>query len=93
MLIFFEHLITIDYEIDLFWKRGFSGAATLFFMNRYIINVYSALALVVLLDTSVTNQVSQADRQCIYWRFNVRLMRLHPTRCELVSLRLLADRK
>ena len=53
VLAFFEHFITIDREIDLFWKHKFSGAAVLFFTNRYLISVESALFLVHLFDTSL----------------------------------------
>ena len=61
VLIVFEHLITTDHEIDLFWKRKFSGAAALFLTNRYLILVYSALTLMTSLDKSVSAEVSQAD--------------------------------
>ena len=62
MLVFFEHLITIDLEIDLFWKRGFSGAAALFLTNRYLITIYSAFGLTAVFDQSVTNpEVSLTD--------------------------------
>ena len=60
VLIAFEHLITTDREIDLFWKPKFSGAAALFLTNRYLILVYSALGLVGSFDTSVSAEVSQA---------------------------------
>ena len=62
VLIFYEHLITADREIDLFWKRKFSGAAALFLTNRYLILVYSALSLVASFDTSVGAEVSQGLR-------------------------------
>ena len=61
VLIFFEHVITIDLEIDLFWKRGFSGAADLFLANRYLILMESVLALVPIFDKFPTNQVSLTD--------------------------------
>ena len=60
-LIFFEHLITVDREIDLFWKHKFSIPAALFLTNRYLILVFSALSLVAELDISVSAGVSQAD--------------------------------
>ena len=61
VLIFFEHLITADREIDLFWKPKLSGAAALFLTNRYLALVDSALRLVDYFDTSVSAEVSQAD--------------------------------
>ena len=38
MLVFFlyEYLITLDREVGMIWKRGFSGATTLFLSNRYL---------------------------------------------------------
>lgn len=35
-LLFFEYAITLDREVNLFWKRKFTGATTLFLANRYI---------------------------------------------------------
>ena len=61
VLVIFEHLITIDREIDLFWKNKFSGSATLFLANRYLILAATALSLVLLFDTSVSAGVSQVD--------------------------------
>ena len=61
VLVFFEHIITVDREIDLFWKHKFSVPAALFLTNRYLILVYSALILVRPLDRSLSAEVSQAD--------------------------------
>ena len=63
VLIFYEHLITADREIDLFWKHKFSAPAALFLTNRYLMLVYSALLLVANFDRSVSAEleVSQAD--------------------------------
>ncbi|EIW61102.1 uncharacterized protein TRAVEDRAFT_46325 [Trametes versicolor FP-101664 SS1] len=35
-LLFFEYATTLDREVNLFWKRKFTGATTLFLTNRYI---------------------------------------------------------
>ncbi|KAM5536956.1 hypothetical protein V8D89_009385 [Ganoderma adspersum] len=35
-LYMYECIITIDYEVELFWKRKFTGASSLFFLNRYL---------------------------------------------------------
>ena len=32
----YEYIITIDYEVELFWKRRFTGSSVLFFLNRYL---------------------------------------------------------
>ena len=45
VLAFFEYAITVDREVELFWKRKVSGATALFFANRYLIIMYSALLL------------------------------------------------
>ena len=60
-LIFFEHFITADREIDLFWMHKFSIPAALFLANRYLILVFSALNLVGSFDRSLSVEVSQAD--------------------------------
>lgn len=58
-LVFFDHLITADREIGLFWKRKFSGATPLFLANRYLIVTSSALILAPIFDTvGWTNRVS-----------------------------------
>ncbi|KAI1783015.1 hypothetical protein LXA43DRAFT_1103125 [Ganoderma leucocontextum] len=35
-LFLYEYLVTIDYEVEIFWKRRFTGASALFFLNRYL---------------------------------------------------------
>ncbi|PIL30359.1 hypothetical protein GSI_07544 [Ganoderma sinense ZZ0214-1] len=35
-LYMYEYLLTIDYEVELFWRRKFTGASALFFLNRYL---------------------------------------------------------
>ena len=61
VLIFFEHLITVDREIDLFWKHKFSFPAALFLTNRYLTLVFSALTVVGSLDRFMSAEVSQAN--------------------------------
>ena len=61
VLIVFEHLITTDREIGLFWKHNFSGAVAIFLTNRYLILVSSAIRLVVIFDRFVSTEVSPAD--------------------------------
>ena len=86
VLIFFEHLITADREIDLFWKHKFSVPAALFLTNRYLILVYSALGLVGSFDTSVSAEVSQTDSHAAdsTWADT-----FAPPRCELCFSQLL----
>ena len=33
----YDHLLTFDREVELFWKRKFTGATALFLLNRYIL--------------------------------------------------------
>ena len=61
VLIFFEHIITTDHEINLFWKRKFSGAVVLFLTNRYLILGESVLLMVIAFHKSVTDEVSLTD--------------------------------
>ena len=39
-----EYLLKFPDEVDLFWKRRWTGASFLFFLNRYIPLFYQALA-------------------------------------------------
>ncbi|KAI0354663.1 hypothetical protein OH77DRAFT_1521558 [Trametes cingulata] len=36
VLLVFEYLITLDREVELFWRRKFTGASVLFLLNRYL---------------------------------------------------------
>ena len=36
MLITYEYIITFGREVELYWRRGITGAAILFYFNRYI---------------------------------------------------------
>ena len=45
VLLCFEYLITMDREIELFWKLKFSSATALFLTNRYLIVMYPALLI------------------------------------------------
>lgn len=36
-LVIYDHLLTLPSEVELFWKWEFSGAAALFFTNRYLV--------------------------------------------------------
>ncbi|TFK86763.1 hypothetical protein K466DRAFT_618635 [Polyporus arcularius HHB13444] len=38
-LIFYEHLLTFGDEVEMFWKRKFTGATAIFLLNRYLILV------------------------------------------------------
>ena len=40
VLILYDQLTTFHYELDLFWRRRFSGPSLLFFTNRYLGVIY-----------------------------------------------------
>ncbi|KAI0788066.1 hypothetical protein C8Q74DRAFT_1196326, partial [Fomes fomentarius] len=40
VLLLYEYLITISAEVDLFWRRKWTGASVLFFLNRYVSLLY-----------------------------------------------------
>ncbi|RPD60550.1 hypothetical protein L227DRAFT_575166 [Lentinus tigrinus ALCF2SS1-6] len=44
-LIFFEHILTFGDEVEVFWKRKFTGATVMFLLNRYLILVSYILEL------------------------------------------------
>ncbi|TFK80700.1 hypothetical protein K466DRAFT_636333, partial [Polyporus arcularius HHB13444] len=41
-----EYCITFNDEVELFWKRGFSGATALFLVNRYVVLTVNILNLI-----------------------------------------------
>ena len=53
----YEHIVTFGFEIQLFWGREVTGAAILFFANRYLALVYY-VALAYYRCLSVPDQVS-----------------------------------
>lgn len=54
----FEYLVTFDREVELFWKRKFTGASVLFLLNRYL------PLLTVILDLSQSTPMS--DRVSLF---------------------------
>ena len=42
-LVFYEYTITLGQEIDMFWKRKFTGATVLFLLTRYLLLLYFIL--------------------------------------------------
>ncbi|KAF9051462.1 hypothetical protein BJ165DRAFT_1524400 [Panaeolus papilionaceus] len=47
VMLIYDHLITMDQEVERVWKQKISGASILFFLNRY----GNALALIVLIES------------------------------------------
>ncbi|KAI0730559.1 hypothetical protein C8Q76DRAFT_715190 [Earliella scabrosa] len=54
--VFYEYIITFTSEVELFWKRGFSGATVLFLVNRYLV-----LAVAIL---NMAGFTSLSDTSC-----------------------------
>ena len=51
--VFYEYAITLGQEIDMFWKRRFTGATALFLLNRYLLVLSSTLVVAAEGVTSV----------------------------------------
>ena len=41
----FDHAITLGQEIDLFWRKRWTGASAIFLLNRYLALVNFVLAM------------------------------------------------
>ena len=58
VLVLYEHLVTFNTEVQLFWAGGVTGASVLFFANRYMLLVYALLTLFQLSPIIQTVSVS-----------------------------------
>ncbi|KAJ7330503.1 hypothetical protein DFH08DRAFT_967038 [Mycena albidolilacea] len=58
MILFFDHLITLDIEINLLWRRGKSFSAYWFFINRYF-GFLSGIAVLALPFLTVSPETCQ----------------------------------
>ena len=67
-LVIYEYLVTFSTEVQLFWAREVTGASVLFFANRYILLVYTLLALFQLLP--VINTVAVSLREFVLFDYN-----------------------
>ena len=45
MALVYDHLLTFDREVELFWKGKVNTATVLFFLNRYIVLGFNTYAL------------------------------------------------
>ena len=53
VFVFWEYAITFSDEVEMFWKRRFSGASALFFVNRYVVlsvNILNLIGYAILSD-------------------------------------------
>ena len=58
--IFWEHILTLDDEVELFWRTNLTGAAVLFLSNRYIVllmGVYVLCGFVTMSDKVCLSKV------------------------------------
>ena len=39
----YEYLLTLDQEVNLFWRRKLTGASVLYFLNRYLLLLLYAM--------------------------------------------------
>ncbi|KAJ7929135.1 hypothetical protein B0H13DRAFT_1965750 [Mycena leptocephala] len=62
-VLLYDHLITIDQEIDLFWRRDWSLLKGVFIFHRYLGLTCALIALSAILSPNVTDAVSI----CTFW--------------------------
>ncbi|KAI0773960.1 hypothetical protein C8Q74DRAFT_1267578 [Fomes fomentarius] len=60
VLLLCEHIATFPAEVYLFWRKGWTGASVLFFLNRYTSLLYN------LVDTT-GGFGSSTDTTCLSW--------------------------
>ena len=53
-LIGFDHLTTLQQELELFWRKNFDWSCILFFINRYVALIYYIAMLPLRLFPSVS---------------------------------------
>ena len=58
VLVIFEYLVTFSSEVQLFWAGEVTGASVLFYVNRYMLLVYTLFGLFQLLPVIHTMSVS-----------------------------------
>ena len=45
VILFYDYLITFGDEVQLFWRRKWTGATVLFILNRYIVLLVHIISL------------------------------------------------
>ncbi|CCM06021.1 uncharacterized protein FIBRA_08265 [Fibroporia radiculosa] len=61
MLLLYDYILTFAQEIQCIWRRKFSGATVLFFLNRYLSIIYRILMLLVILPWQYLPQQTADD--------------------------------
>lgn len=59
-LVVYEYLITLEREVQLFWKGKWTGAAVLFYFNRYLSLFVNIYAMVLTDDAQISVEVRPA---------------------------------
>ena len=57
-MFFYESIITLGLEIDLFWKQRITGDTVLFFLNKYITLACHIFGILSFILTNVSDYVS-----------------------------------
>ncbi|KAJ6558562.1 hypothetical protein DFH09DRAFT_534632 [Mycena vulgaris] len=70
-ILLYDHLITIDQEIDLVWRRDWSFLKCVFIFHRYLGFVCVIIELFVTLNPNVSDQVSTFSFHWEMWGYSV----------------------
>ncbi|KAI0681955.1 hypothetical protein C8T65DRAFT_549747, partial [Cerioporus squamosus] len=57
VIVMYEYCITIGQEVRLFWGKKITGAAVLFFFNRYLVLLYN-------IDILANSNIQVSDAVC-----------------------------
>ena len=68
VLVIYEYIITFSTEVQLFWAGEVTGASVLFFVNRYMLLVYTLFGL--LQFSPVIGTVSVSLRKFVLFDYN-----------------------
>ncbi|KIJ51585.1 hypothetical protein M422DRAFT_243873 [Sphaerobolus stellatus SS14] len=57
-MLVYDHLLTLDQEVNRIWKRPFSGASLLFLLNRYLSPLQAIIGMIWILTPIISNHGS-----------------------------------
>lgn len=58
-LVFYEYVITLQEEIDIWKKKRWNAATVLFLVNRYLMIIYNAIGIVIPVTAEVCHKKFQ----------------------------------
>ena len=58
-MLIYDHVVTVTYEVRLFWRKKATGASLLFFANRYLALFYYIFEITT--NVSMSDAVSLRD--------------------------------